>query len=91
MPPGTKIFDFGWAAGHLGQVGERIVQHLQLTVIPLLLGIVIALVLAVIAPPDWMSSWPIQPSGRFCSSTTSTYRCGSAAAFARASSAESPG
>ena len=49
MPPGTKIFDFGWVAGHLGQVWERIVQHLQLTVIPLALGIVIALVLAVIA------------------------------------------
>ena len=49
MPPGTKIFDFGWVAGHLGQVGERIVQHLQLTVIPLALGIVIAMVLAVIA------------------------------------------
>jgi osmoprotectant transport system permease protein len=49
MPPGTKIFDFGWVAGHLGQVWERIVQHLQLTVIPLSLGIVIALVLAVIA------------------------------------------
>jgi osmoprotectant transport system permease protein len=49
MPPGTKIFDFAWVAGHLGQVGERIVQHLQLTVIPLLLGIVISLVLAVIA------------------------------------------
>jgi osmoprotectant transport system permease protein len=49
MPPGTKIFDFGWVAGHLGQVWERIVQHLQLTVIPLALGVVIALVLAVIA------------------------------------------
>jgi len=49
MPPGAKIFDFGWVAGHLGQVWERIVQHLQLTVIPLALGIVIALVLAVIA------------------------------------------
>lgn len=49
MPPGTKIFDFGWVASHLGQVGERIIQHLQLTVIPLALGIVIALVLAVIA------------------------------------------
>lgn len=47
MPPGTKIFDFDWLFGHLGQVGERFVQHLQLTVIPLLLGIVISLVLAV--------------------------------------------
>ena len=47
MPPGTKIFDFEWFAGHLGTIGERIVQHLQLTVLPLILGIVISLVLAV--------------------------------------------
>lgn len=47
MPPGTKIFDVEWLAGHLGQVGERIVQHLQLTVLPLILGIIISLFLAI--------------------------------------------
>jgi osmoprotectant transport system permease protein len=47
VPPGTKVFDFGWVAGHLGQIGERLVQHLQLTILPLLLGIVVSLVLAV--------------------------------------------
>jgi osmoprotectant transport system permease protein len=47
MPPGTKIFDFDWVLGHSGQIGERIVQHLELTVVPLLLGILISLVLAV--------------------------------------------
>ncbi|HEV8488293.1 MAG TPA: ABC transporter permease [Candidatus Limnocylindrales bacterium] len=47
MPPGTKIFDFDWTFKHLGQIGERIGQHLQLTVLPLLIGIVISLVLAV--------------------------------------------
>jgi len=47
MPPGTKIFDFGWVGGHLGQIGERIVQHLQLTILPLIFGIIISLVLAV--------------------------------------------
>jgi osmoprotectant transport system permease protein len=47
MPPGTKIFDVGWVASHLDQVGERIVQHLQLTVLPLFLGIIISLVLAI--------------------------------------------
>ena len=47
MPPGTKIFDFKWASEHLPQIGERIVQHLQLTVLPLILGIIISLVLAV--------------------------------------------
>ncbi|HET7030802.1 MAG TPA: ABC transporter permease [Candidatus Limnocylindrales bacterium] len=49
MPPGTKIFDFSWMFGHLDQIWVRIVQHLQLTVIPLALGIVIALILAIIA------------------------------------------
>ena len=49
MPPGTKIFDFEWAFDNLGVVWIRIVQHLQLTVIPLALGIVISLVLAIIA------------------------------------------
>jgi osmoprotectant transport system permease protein len=47
MPPGTKIFDFDWLWGHLGSVGVRIVQHLQLTILPLILGIVISLLLAV--------------------------------------------
>jgi osmoprotectant transport system permease protein len=47
MPPGTKLFDVGWVTGHLDQIGERIVQHLQLTVLPLLLGIIVSLVLAV--------------------------------------------
>jgi osmoprotectant transport system permease protein len=47
MPPGTKVFDFGWLTGHLGQVGERIGQHLLLIVVPLVLGILISLVLAV--------------------------------------------
>jgi osmoprotectant transport system permease protein len=47
MPPGTKVLDFEWVFGHLGQIGERIVQHLQLTILPLILGIVISLALAV--------------------------------------------
>jgi osmoprotectant transport system permease protein len=49
MPPGTKVFDFGWMFGHLGQIGDRIVQHFQLIVVPLILGIIISLVLAVFA------------------------------------------
>jgi osmoprotectant transport system permease protein len=47
MPPGTKIFDVGWVAGHLSSVLQRIVQHLELTVLPLVIGIVISLILAV--------------------------------------------
>ena len=47
MLPGQQIVDFGWIAGHLGSVVERIVQHLELTVVPLVLGILISLVLAI--------------------------------------------
>jgi osmoprotectant transport system permease protein len=47
MPPGTKVFDFDWASKHLDVIGTRIVQHFQLILVPMLLGIVIALILAI--------------------------------------------
>ncbi|HEU4571282.1 MAG TPA: ABC transporter permease [Candidatus Limnocylindrales bacterium] len=47
MPPGTKLFDFSWTVGHLDQIWARIVQHFQLILVPLLIGILISLVLAV--------------------------------------------
>jgi len=47
MPPGTKIFDVSWVGDHLGQIVQRILQHLELTILPLILGIIISLVLAV--------------------------------------------
>jgi osmoprotectant transport system permease protein len=47
MLPGQQLIDFGWIAGHLGSVFERIVQHLQLTILPLAIGIVLSLILAV--------------------------------------------
>jgi osmoprotectant transport system permease protein len=47
VPPGTQIFDFGWVGSHLGQVVERILQHLELTIPPLILGIIVSLALAV--------------------------------------------
>jgi len=47
MPPGTKIFDFGWVGDHVGQIVERILQHLELTIPPLVLGIIVSLALAV--------------------------------------------
>jgi osmoprotectant transport system permease protein len=47
MPPGTKVFDVAWVGDHVGQIVERILQHLQLTILPLILGIIISLVLAV--------------------------------------------
>jgi osmoprotectant transport system permease protein len=47
MPPGTKLFDFAWTFGHLDQIWTRIFQHFQLIVVPLLVGILISLILAV--------------------------------------------
>jgi osmoprotectant transport system permease protein len=47
VPPGTQIFDFSWVGGHLGQIVERILQHLELTIPPLVLGIIASLALAV--------------------------------------------
>jgi osmoprotectant transport system permease protein len=47
VPPGTQIFDFSWVGGHLGQIVERILQHLELTIPPLILGIIASLALAV--------------------------------------------
>jgi osmoprotectant transport system permease protein len=45
--PGQQIIDWGWIASHMDSVVMRILQHLQLTVVPLLLGIIISMVLAV--------------------------------------------
>jgi osmoprotectant transport system permease protein len=47
MIEGKPLIDFDWIATHLDSVFLRIVQHLQLTILPLLIGIVISLVLAV--------------------------------------------
>lgn len=47
MPPGTKIFDFSWILGHLDQVWTRLIQHFQLILVPLAVGILISLVLAI--------------------------------------------
>lgn len=47
MLPGQEMLDFEWIAGHLDSIGLRIVQHLQLTILPLVLGVIISLVLAI--------------------------------------------
>jgi osmoprotectant transport system permease protein len=49
VPPGTKIFDPGWMLDNLDQIAERLGQHLVLTIFPLLIGIGVAFLLAVIA------------------------------------------
>jgi osmoprotectant transport system permease protein len=47
MIEGQPLIDFGWIASHLGSIAERIIQHLQLTIIPLVVGIVLSLILAI--------------------------------------------
>ncbi|MHB8460321.1 MAG: ABC transporter permease [Candidatus Limnocylindrales bacterium] len=44
---GKPFLDFGWIGDHLGLIWERFTQHLELTVIPVALGFVVALVIAV--------------------------------------------
>ena len=55
MQPGKPLIDWVWIVEHLDDIGERIVQHLQLTIIPLVLGFVISLVLAI---------WAVRRPGR---------------------------
>ena len=47
MIEGQPLIDFSWIASHLGSIADRVVQHLQLTILPLVLGIVISLILAI--------------------------------------------
>jgi len=44
---GKPLIDFDWIYRHLDDVGTRTLQHLQLTLIPVFLGFVIALFLAI--------------------------------------------
>lgn len=50
---GRPFFDVAWVAGHVPLILERLVQHLELTVIPIVLGLVIslAIALAVVSRP----------------------------------------
>lgn len=43
------LIDWGWIAGHLDDVVVRTLQHLQLTIVPVALGLAISLLLAVLA------------------------------------------
>ena len=44
---GQPLIDFGWLSRHLDDIAVRTVQHLQLTIIPIVLGFLIALFLAI--------------------------------------------
>lgn len=47
MIEGRPLIDWGWIVDHLDDIAESILQHLQLTIVPLILGFFISLVLAV--------------------------------------------
>jgi osmoprotectant transport system permease protein len=47
MPPGQQLIDISWIGDHLGQIAERIGQHLELTILPVAIGFLIALVLSI--------------------------------------------
>jgi osmoprotectant transport system permease protein len=43
---GQPFIDTNWVGGHWGLIGQRFLQHFQLTVIPVVLGVLIAFVVA---------------------------------------------
>lgn len=47
MQPGKPLIDWTWIVEHLDDIAERILQHLQLTILPLVIGFVISLFLAI--------------------------------------------
>ena len=47
MIEGKPLIDFGWILDHLDDIGESILQHLQLTILPLIAGFILALILAI--------------------------------------------
>ena len=76
MIEGKPLVDFSWIATHLDDIAVRILQHLQLTIVPLLIGIVISLGLAV---------WAVRRPGFYGPVTAATgllYTIPSLAAFA---------
>ena len=47
MQPGKPLIDFGWILDHLDNIAIAIVQHLQLTILPLLIGFILAMFLSI--------------------------------------------
>jgi len=80
--PGQQLIDLGWIGDHLGQIAQRIGQHLELTILPVAIGFVIALILSI-----WAVRQPIV-YGPITVVTGVLYTIPSLAAFA--SSTRSP-
>jgi osmoprotectant transport system permease protein len=76
MLPGQQLIDFSWIGDHLGQIAERIGQHLELTILPVAIGFLIALVLSI-----WAVRQPIV-YGPITAVTGVLYTIPSLAAFA---------
>jgi osmoprotectant transport system permease protein len=70
------LIDWQWIFDHLDDVVTRILQHLQLTIIPVVLGFVVALILAV-----WAARRPVV-YGPITATTGLLYTIPSLAAFA---------
>jgi osmoprotectant transport system permease protein len=47
VQPGKPLIDWVWIVEHLDDIAERIVQHVQLTILPLAIGFVLSLFLAI--------------------------------------------
>jgi len=47
VQPGRPLIDWAWISTHLDDIAERILQHLQLTFLPLIIGFVLSLILAI--------------------------------------------
>jgi len=47
MLEGRPLIDWGWIVDHLDDIGESILQHLQLTILPLIIGFFLSLILAI--------------------------------------------
>lgn len=44
---GKPLIEIGWVNDHWGLIGQRFIQHLQLTLVPVVAGFVIALLIAI--------------------------------------------
>jgi len=48
MTPGEPLIRWNWIASHVGDIGQRIQEHLMLTIIALVIGLVLAFLLSML-------------------------------------------
>lgn len=49
MTPGEPLIRWDWVANHAGEIGQRVGEHLQLTVVAVVVGFLIAFALSLVA------------------------------------------